>query len=165
MKYKITPIKSDELCLLETFLYEAIFQREGEEKLRKTIIFDPSIYVYIKDFGKSKHDNCLVAKDEDDLVVGAVWTRILDGNIKGFGNIDSYTPEFAISILPDFRNKSIGKVLMKNMISLLISKGYSQVYLSVQRDNYAYNFYKNLGFKVISQSNDKNEYIMLLKLS
>lgn len=164
MKYKVRPIKYHELSLLETFLYEAIFQRDGKEKLPKSIIFEPNIYIYIENFNGSNHDNCLVAEDNNGIVIGAVWTRILDENIKGFGNIDSCTPEFAISILPNFRNKGIGKVLMKNMISLLVSKGYSQVSLAVQRDNYAYNFYKQLGFKVISELNDENEYIMLLKL-
>ena len=36
------------------FLYESIFQREGEELLPRTIISQPDLQVYIQDFGTLK---------------------------------------------------------------------------------------------------------------
>ncbi|MDL2277112.1 GNAT family N-acetyltransferase [Parabacteroides sp. OttesenSCG-928-G07] len=66
----------------------------------------PEIYAYIKDFGKSKDDYCFVADSEGEIV-GAVWVRIISGDIKGYGYIDDETPEFAISLYKDYRNRGI----------------------------------------------------------
>ena len=96
-------------------LYEAIYQHDTTNLLPKNIIKTPQINVYIKDFGKQKDDYCLVA-DLNGKIVGAVWVRILAGEIKGYGNIDDTTPEFAISLFKEYRNQGIGTRLMTEMI-------------------------------------------------
>ncbi|MBP1045719.1 GNAT family N-acetyltransferase [Enterococcus sp. BWM-S5] len=155
--YRIRPINQGEEELLELFLYEAIFQREGVEPLPRSVIQQPELYVYIEDFGK-KDDYCLVAEQEDQIV-GAVWTRILSGNQSGFGNLDDQTPEFAISVLKEFRGMGIGKALMSTMLEELKTRGYSRASLAVQKDNYALKMYQNLGFEIIDSNEE--EYIML----
>ncbi|MGL4696376.1 GNAT family N-acetyltransferase [Enterococcus larvae] len=155
--YRIRPINQGEEELLELFLYEAIFQREGVEPLPRSVIQQPELYVYIEDFGK-KDDYCLVAEQEDQIV-GAVWTRILSGNQSGFGNLDDQTPEFAISVLKEFRGMGIGKALMSTMLEELNIRGYSRASLAVQKDNYALKMYQNLGFEIIDSNEE--EYIML----
>lgn len=161
MDFLIREIKQEELSLLDNFLYEAIFQHENTPRLPKEIIFNPEIYIYVKDFGKPD-DLCLLAEIQG-IVVGAVWTRILSGEIKGYGNIDNSTPEFAISICKEFRNLGIGTALMKNMLKLLHLKGYPKVSLAVQKDNYAVKMYCNLGFRIIKESDD--EYLMICDLN
>jgi ribosomal protein S18 acetylase RimI-like enzyme len=94
--------------------------------------------------------------------VGAVWVRILSGEIKGYGNIDDKTPEFAISLFKEYRNQGIGSLLMKNMISYLEKNGYKQTSLSVQKENYAFKMYQNFGFRIINENEE--DYLMLLKL-
>jgi len=42
-------------------------------------------------------DLCMVA-ESCRHILGAVWTRILAGKVKGYGNVDDHTPEFAISV-------------------------------------------------------------------
>ncbi len=69
--------------------------------------------------------------------------------IKGFGNIDNETPEFAISLFKEYRNKGIGTDLMIKIINYLLEKGYKQTSLSVAKNNYALKLYKKLGFKII----------------
>ena len=156
----IRQMNKDEEYLLEEFIYQAIFQREGEPLLPRSIIKEPTIDVFIKDFGKPD-DNCLVA-EIDGKVVGSVWTRILNNEIKGFGNVDDSTPEFAISILPEYRGGGIGTKLMIAMLVLLKAKGYSQASLAVQKDNYAEKMYHSVGFEIV-RTTDK-EYIMIAKL-
>jgi len=87
----------------------------------------------------------------------------LDGEIKGYGNIDSETPEFGISLFPESRNKGIGTHLMKEMIKLLKDKGYRQASLSVNKGNYAAKMYQKLGFEIIEVR--EHDYLMLLKLN
>jgi|GEM_PF-5916581 len=63
--YQIRLLNKTETPILEEFIYHAIFQRPGEPLLPRSIINEPTIAVFIKDFGKPD-DNCLVA--EIDIV-------------------------------------------------------------------------------------------------
>lgn len=160
IKYQIRPIQKNEIPQLRNFLYEAVFQRDEMNPIPRTVIEQPEIKVFIEDFGKID-DHCLVAV-HDSKIIGAVWTRILSGEVRGFGNIDENTPEFAISLYKEYRGKGIGTKLMQNMLSLLKRKGYKQASLSVQKDNYAAKMYQKFGFKIIDENDE--EYIMLYKL-
>lgn len=151
--YIIREMKKEEYPLLEDFLYEAIFQREGADPVPKDIIQTPALQVYIKDFGTQPDDYCLCA-EADNKLVGAVWVR----SIAGYGNIDTETPEFAISLYKSYRGKGIGTEMMNSMLQLLSSKGYRKVSLAVQKDNYALRMYQNVGFRTIDENAE--EYIM-----
>lgn len=159
--YIIRPIKIEEIPVLEDFLYEAIFQRDENNLLPRDIIKQPELSVYIDDFGRTD-DHCLVA-ESDGKIVGAVWTRILTGSVKGFGYVDDYTPEFAISLFKEYRNKGIGTNLMNSMLRFLKDFGYTQTSLAVQKDNYALKLYQSVGFIIIAES--EQDYLMLCKCS
>lgn len=161
MNYVIRPIKSSEIKLLDDFLYEAIFQRDENNLVSREIINQPELRVFIEDFGKPD-DYCLVA-EVGGKVVGAVWTRIIAGAVKGYGNVDENTPEFAISLYKEYRDKGIGTSLMKNMLILLKDKGYRQASLAVQKDNYATRMYQAVGFEIVKETVE--EYIMICNLN
>ena len=108
MKYLVREMRPQEYPLLEEFLYEAIFQRDENNLLPKTIINDPALQVYIKDFGTMNDDYCLCAEVNKEIV-GAVWVRI----IVGFGNLDDKTPEFAILLYKNYRGYGIGTEMMR----------------------------------------------------
>ena len=156
----IREIKQTEIPLLADFLYEAIFQRDEQNRLPRDVIKQPEIQVYIENFG-GKDDHCLVAEC-DDKIVGAVWTRIMAGKVRGFGNVDDQTPEFAISLYQEYRNRGIGTTLMQRMLQHLKKKGYRQVSLAVQKDNYALRMYQAVGFSVIDELDQ--EYLMICQL-
>lgn len=160
LSYVIRELLPSEIPVLEDFLYLAIFQRDETNPLPKSIIAEPALHVFIADFGQ-QDDHCLLAETTDGQIIGAVWARILAGEIKGFGYIDAATPEFAISIRKEYRNKGIGSELMRAMLARLKSKGYQQCSLAVQKDNYAFKMYQKLGFRVIGESEE--EYIMLYR--
>jgi ribosomal protein S18 acetylase RimI-like enzyme len=153
--YEIRPINPDEIGVLEDFLYEAIFQPDINNLAPKSIIERAELQVYIKDFGKPD-DNCLVAVC-DGQIVGAVWTRI----INGFGSVDEKTPEFAIAVYREYRGQGIGTSLMRKMLELLRSKGYKQTSLAVQKENYAVKMYKAVGFEIVKEL--EQEYLMMYK--
>lgn len=77
----------DESEILKDMLYEAIFQPDESKLVLKEIIKQPELSVYIDNWGQ-KDDLCFVAVI-NEKIIGAVWTRILDGEFKGFGNIDN----------------------------------------------------------------------------
>ena len=158
--YFIREIDRSEYFVLKDFLYEAIFQRDPNNLLPRDVIEQAEINIFVANFGQP-NDNCLVSIC-DNKIVGAVWTRILSGEIKGYGNIDNETPEFAISLYKEYRAKGIGTALMKAMLELLKNKGYKKTSLAVQKDNYAFRLYENLGFEIINESDE--EYLMLYQL-
>lgn len=156
MDYKIREIRKNEYSVLSDFLYEAIFIPEGMDQPPKSIIEQPELQVYIKDFGK-EDDWCLVAEIKG-MIVGAVWVRIMND----YGHIDNETPSFAISLYKEYRNMGIGTALMRDMLELLKKKGYEQTSLSVQKVNYAVGMYRKVGFEVIDEN--ETEYIMVCRL-
>jgi ribosomal protein S18 acetylase RimI-like enzyme len=149
-KYKkpdltIREIRTDEISFLEEMLYQAIFTPEGSPKPEKSIIFEPFLHHYIKDFGQ-KHDICLVAEHENKLV-GAVWSRVFSSEQKGYAYVDKDTPELSMAIDFSHRDSGIGNTLLYEILVKLRILGYKQVALSVDYRNYARQFYQNHGFK------------------
>lgn len=157
---EIRLIRPEEYPMLKEFLYDAIYLPEGASAPPREIINQPELAVYIADFGQPD-DLCMVAEAYGNIL-GAVWTRILAGKVKGYGNVDDYTPEFAISVKKEFRQQGIGSKLMQEMIVLLKNRGYEKVSLSVNKDNYAYRMYQKLGFQVLREQDE--DYLMVLAL-
>ena len=157
MNITIRKIQNNEIRLLETFLYEAIYVPDGEETPKCEIIYQPELQIYIKDFGKREGDNCLVA-EVDGKVVGAVWVRIMND----YGHVDNNTPSLAISVLKEYRNNGIGSKLLKAMIKQLKTQGYKQVSLSVQKNNYAVRMYRKADFEIYDENDE--EYIMTYRM-
>lgn len=156
MDYLIRELETSEYWVLEDFLYEAIFVLEGVEVPSRDILELPEIRLYIEDFGK-KDDLCLVA-EMDGKIVGAVWTRIM----RDYGYVDDFTPSLSISLYKEYRGMGIGRKLMEEMFDLLKDKGYHQVSLSVQKENYAADLYKSLGFRVVKENEE--DFIMVYSL-
>lgn len=157
MKYEIRPIRKDEYPLLRDFTYKAIFQPDEKNLLPRQIVDTPPLRVFYENFGK-KDDICLVV-EADGAVVGAAWTRIIAGDVKGFGNIDEKTPEFAIALKHAYRGRGLGTSLMRGMLALLREKGYARVSLSVQRENAAVRLYEKVGFRI---AKDKGEELIMV---
>lgn len=157
MDITIRELQKEEYLLLDHFLYEAIFIPEGVEPPPKTIITSPELQVYIEHFGESKDDWGLMA-EVDGKVAGAVWVRIMND----YGHIDNETPSLAISLYKEYRGLGIGTAMMKEILNLLKSHGYSQVSLSVQKANYATKMYQTVGFEIVKENEE--EYLMICHL-
>lgn len=157
MDITIRELQKEEYLLLDHFLYEAIFIPEGVEPPLKTIITSPELQVYVEHFGESKDDWGLMA-EVDGKVAGAVWVRIMND----YGHIDNETPSLAISLYKEYRGLGIGTAMMKEMLNLLKSHGYSQVSLSVQKANYAIKMYQTVGFEIVRENEE--EYLMICHL-
>ena len=157
MDYNIRKIEEKEYIPLEDFIYEAIFIPEGVSPPPKSIINQPDLQVYIKDFGKEKDDICFVA-ETNSKIIGAVWVRDMNDH----GHIEDGVPSFAISLYKPYRNFGIGTELMTTMISELSQRGYKKASLAVQKENYAVKMYRKVGFEVIRETEE--EFIMICNL-
>lgn len=151
---KIRKIQPEEVPVLDEFLFEAIFIPQGAIPPSRSIIEQDELRVYVRDFGKSSHDYCLVA-DSDGKIIGAVWVRIMDD----YGHLDSQTPSLAISLYKEYRGQGIGTQLLLQMMDLLRKEKYAQVSLSVQKENYALRMYEKAGFKIVE---DRDEEVLMV---
>ena len=156
-RVSIRTMRREEYPLLRRYLYLAIFVPEGATPPPEDTCDKPELQVYLKDFGESPHDRCLVA-EEGGRVVGAVWTRILDD----YGHVDDETPSFAISLEAEARGRGIGTALMRAMLEALGAAGYRQASLAVQKANRALRLYKKVGFETVRENEE--EYIMVCRL-
>ena len=77
MDFIIRKIEQEEIKILDTFLYEAIFIPEDVKKPPINIINQPDLQVYVKEFGTKTGDICFVA-EIDGKIIGAVWVRIVN---------------------------------------------------------------------------------------
>ena len=142
---------------MKIFFIIPYFYPKGATPPPREIIYQPEIYIYIKDFGEK--DDCGVVAESDGKILAMAWTRI----IAGYGHIDDATPELAISILPEYRGNGIGTKLMKYLFELLSKRGYKQTSLSVQKANPAVIFYERLGYK-IHDCPKHEDYLMIKEL-
>ncbi len=161
LRIKIREIEKTEISHLDYFLYEAIFIPEGQEKPEKEIIKIPELSSYIKDFGKDT-DLCLVADLHGNLI-GAIWTRIFTETERGFGYVDSKTPELSMSVIENYRQQGIGTKLLKAMIDKLTQLDCEQVSLNVDKLNYALKLYLKLGFEIVESDEKSATLIKRLK--
>jgi GNAT superfamily N-acetyltransferase len=88
----------------------------------------------------------LVAELQNELI-GAIWSRLFSSEQKGYGFIDADTPEISMAIDFQHRNSGVGAVLLHEILQKLENKGYKRVSLSVDMRNFAFSFYKKMGFE------------------
>ena len=158
MNYIIRTLYPSEYSLLEEFLYQAIFVPKGQQPPPRSVLQSPALRVYVDGFGQSPHDRAFAAVAEG-RVAGAVWVRIMDD----YGHVDSETPSFALSLVPEFRGQGLGTALLHAMLDQLRQAGYAQASLAVQKDNYAARMYQRAGFQILRETEE--EFIMVCPLS
>jgi len=132
-------------------LYEAIFLEKGEPKLPRSMIEEPSLAKYIDKFGLEKYDLCFVAVESGSLI-GAAWGRLFSEKNKGYGFLDTATPELSIAMKEQFRNRGIGTRLIQSIVNEYQQMGLNTLSISVDKKNKAYELYKRLGFETILET-------------
>lgn len=130
---------------MKDMLYESIYIPENV-KNKEELLNSPSIKKYYEEWGR-KGDTALIAIDENNQAVGAVWYRLFDESNKGYGYVDNRTPELGIAVTKEARGLGIGTLLMKQIIKQALEDGYKSLSLSVAPENTsAVYIYRQLGF-------------------
>jgi ribosomal protein S18 acetylase RimI-like enzyme len=143
----IVQAESQDLPFLRKMLYEAIFIPPGEVKPEESIIDDPRIIKYIQDWKLPSDCGCIASVE--GTAIGAAWSRLLNPQNPGYGYVAPHIPELCMAVLPEYRAKGIGTLLLENLFQQLQSKGYPQLSLSVDRRNRAVYFYLRSGFTLL----------------
>lgn len=157
---EIREIKPVEYEFLREMLYEAIYFADENQRLPKSIVFEPQLSKYIDNFGQ-KGDLAFVIIVENQLV-GAIWTRLFPESNGGYGFFDEETPELSMAIKENYRNRGFGTRLLKKLLEALKINGFEKVSLSVDKRNRALDLYRRIGFETVSEQ--KTSLTMLKKL-
>ena len=142
----IRPLRAEETPLLEDFLYEAIWQPDPGRRVSREVLHAPELRIYVEGFG-SRETDCGLVAETDGRVVGAAWSRCL----QGFGWTGEAIPELAVALYPDFRGQGIGTRLVQALLDELRNRDFAAVSLSVQRSNPAGRLYLRLGFRIVQE--------------
>ena len=146
----------------------AIYVPEGCKPPSADIVFTEDFIQYTEAFGTNPLDLGIVAEDNGNPV-GVAWVRLM----KSYGYVDNDTPELSISLLPEYRGKGIGTVLLSELLHSLKMKNCRYVSLSVQKARYvslsvqkantaALRLYRKAGFRIVEDKGD--ELIMKIDL-
>lgn len=138
--------KEDESFLWE-MLYQCLYVPPNEPPPDRSIIHQPELSKYIKDWGL-KDDYALIGIDKtSNQRVGAIWLRLFKENDQGYGYVDNHTPELSMAILLEFRGKGLGTELLSKLLQYLRENKYKTVSLSVSPNNPAKRLYEKMEFK------------------
>ncbi|MEO1518752.1 MAG: GNAT family N-acetyltransferase [Bacteroidota bacterium] len=150
MNITLRPIRPAEHDFLQEMLYEALFVPVGKAKFPKSILQEPGIRKYVKDWGQQKNDVAIVAVCERELV-GAIWGRTFSANQQGYGYIDEQTPEISMAVKQSHRNQGIGTHLLKALETAYADRGAEKMSLSVDKLNPAKSLYQRCGFRFFEE--------------
>jgi GNAT superfamily N-acetyltransferase len=137
--YSIRAINREDVPFLWDMLYEIRSLRcvrEGKTLPSRDVLQTPDLAKYVQDWGR-KSDRAFITFDAQ-TPVGAAWYRLFNADNSGYGYVDDRTPELAIAqartqgfaLLPQYRNKGLGKSLLIHLFEQAKADGYQQISLS-----------------------------------
>jgi len=145
--------ESNDVAILQEFLYLAIFIPPGQPSPPRELLEHPEIRRYVSGWGQEHDRGVLAIEESGGTAVGAAWLRRLCGSERGYGYVDDKTPELTIAVRPEHRGKGVGTELMRRLLDIA-TQFYSAVSLSVDRLNPAMRLYSRLGFRVVMEQGE-----------
>ena len=133
MSYIIRPLKIEDQEFLWEMLYQALYTPPGVKPLPKEIIYQPELAKYVREWEKKESDLGFIALTEDGKIsVGAIWIRLFTKSDRGYGYINDRTPELSIAVLPEYRGRGIGTLLLDRLLQE-VREIYPAISLSVSQ--------------------------------
>ncbi len=130
--------------LRKEYLYQALYVRRGSPPFPRDILDTAEWRKYYAGWGQK--DFGIVARVNDNTV-GAAWFNLLTGDDPGHAYVDDQTPELTISVDRAHRGNGIGSCLLKALVQQGWKRGWQQLSLSVDKENFAYQWYLSQGWE------------------
>ena len=121
----------------------------------RTILEQPEIEHYLKNFGTRWGDDAQVALSDENVQIGAAWCRHTTQSDPGYGFVDESIPELGMAVDATVRGRGIGRGLL-----LCLLDRHPVMSLSVDNNNQrAIGLYESLGFVTFSDSGSSSTMI------
>lgn len=158
----IRRVQSSDLPFVKAMLFEAAYWRpEAPRPALEEGLARPDLAKLLADWGRA--GDCGVIAHEDSAPLGAAWYRRWPEDDHSYGFVAPEIPELAIGVVPAYRRRGVGRLLMKALIDEARQFGVPALSLSVERDNPASQLYRDLGFQ--EHAVVGNAWTLLLRFS
>jgi len=145
----------EDLPFLKEMLYEAVlWSQPANRPPLDELLSEPELERILHKWGKQTGNFGIVALNENNNPIGAVWYRFFTKDNPSFGFVDENTPELGIAVKAEMRSKGIGKFLLEKILSHAKEKGILKISLSVQPENFARLLYEKVGFYKVATFKD-----------
>ena len=151
-----------DIPFMKKMLYEAVFWRAAVNKpsFEEGLAY-PDVSKSLADWGERDGDTAVIAAI-NTIPAGAAWYRYwTDSNFIN-GYIEEITPVVVIGVQSAYRHQGIGKRMMEWLIAYASRHAVQKLSLSVSKDNYALNLYRQQGFQEYADTGD--QYLMVRKI-
>lgn len=147
--FLIRPLTPGDESFLWEMLYHAVHVPQGQVPPPRSIVKEPKLAHYVRDWGQRPGDcGFAVINNATEQPVGAAWLRLFSRLDPGYGFVDADTPELSIAVLPGYRGRGLGTLLL-NILLEFAGQKFPSVSLSVSADNAAKNLYERHGFSEV----------------
>ncbi|WP_430787330.1 N-acetyltransferase family protein [Virgibacillus flavescens] len=148
---EIRRARTEDIPFLMDMIYVSIHIPENKPS-KFEVLNQPHIRKYHEGWG-SATDRALIAFNEENMPVGAVWYRLFSEENQGYGYVDWNTPELGLAVTEDARGQGVATKLMEGIMDQAVVDRYTSISLSVDPTNIsAVKLYQKLGFKKCSVS-------------
>ena len=130
--------------VLRDMLYLALFVPPGSPAPDRSVVAQPEVARYVSDWGRGGDDGIIAVAPNGDAI-GAAWLRLWSASDRGYGFVDTRTPELSVAVRPEARGAGIGTELLRRLLQRA-DESYDRVSLSVALLNPAVRLYERLGF-------------------
>jgi ribosomal protein S18 acetylase RimI-like enzyme len=151
-----------DIPFMREMLYEAVFWRVSDNKpsLEEGLAY-PEVSKALADWGRRDGDTAVIAT-VDSTPVGAAWYRFYTDTNFINGYIEETTPVLVIGVHSDYRHQGIGGKMIEWLIDHASKHTIRRMSLSVSKDNYATNLYRQQGFLEYADNGDA--FIMMREI-
>ncbi len=143
-----------DLPFLHEMLFEAAFWRsDAVRPPRHEGLGQPEIAKLLAGWGRAG-DTAVIAETARNRSGGAAWYRFWSDSDHSYGYVSADIPELGIAVMPGWRRRGLGEVLLKALGTLAADRGIARLSLSVAEDNPARHLYVKHGFEQVSSVGD-----------
>ncbi|WP_433121015.1 N-acetyltransferase family protein [Micromonospora sp. CA-246542] len=125
---------------------------------REEILTKPELAHYVAGWMRPE-DFGVVAVDPADRPIGAAWCRHLTAADPGYGYVSDDVPELTLGVVDSWRNRGVGRALVRAVLSVGAERGLRAVSLSVERANFAAKLYASEGFHTVESFDDADTMV------
>jgi GNAT superfamily N-acetyltransferase len=146
--FSIRTATSADTGFLVDMLVEAVNWLPERNWSREEIMANPALAHYVTGWMQPGEFGA-IAVDQADRPVGAAWCRYLTAADPGYGYVSADVPELTIGVAESWRNRGVGRALLRAVLLVARRRGLRAVSLSVEQPNFAARLYASEGFRTI----------------
>lgn len=152
-----TATATDEGFLVD-MLVQAVNWLPERNWSRAEILTKPELAHYVAGWMRPA-DFGVVAVDPPDRPIGAAWCRHLTAADPGYGYVSDDVPELTLGVVDSWRNRGVGRALLRAVLHAAQERGLPAVSLSVERANFAAKLYASEGFHTVESFDDADTMV------